>query len=474
MPTVEAPNPTLPTPPRSGHQSKVKNVLDHTSTPPAHLDFNLAKSSIPVLPATPPRLRQEFKTVTGSPGKRHVTDSQTGKTKLQVLPGHLRTLILLHHAFDVALGLWLATHPPILPPLDIAGRSYETGLDVDLIDLTNYLQIKGLVEKTCGRRFGITELRRLVWVWQWQGDEDAIESLGNLDASQLSKDAGNNIKRVQASQYLITLARTLDPVTTRRTITHGIGLCLRLTHAEVSSITNSLHTQMGANAGATVGMGALGRWSAAVEDRGKDFETKIWKWWELCTNRSAGKAGEQDEVTGETEDMMVPNVPMADLPKLPQARMNLPGATSSAASTSAQSRHASSKPALLPAFNIDSAPSSSSPKLPGPSPRSSLPTPAPSSEIDVFGSVKSIPPPTSSASSSATSTPSKRSVIADRRQALYDRIKARTTREGASSSSSTSNSMLNLEGMSKADAASELKRRSTLSRLEGVAEGVWM
>lgn len=78
-------------------------------------------------------------------------------------------------------------------------------------------------------------------------------------------------------------------------------------------------------------------------------------------------------------------------------------------------------------------------------------------EADVFGPVIAVPKPN------------------DRRQALFERIKAREQAKASGGNANAgqggSSSMSNL---STADLRIELKRRSTLSRLEAVAEAIWM
>ena len=411
------------------------------STPPPRIKPFLPGQSIP---STPPRLRTQFQSIAGSPGKRRVTDP-SGKSKLETLPGHLKTLVLLHSAFDLSLGLWLATHPPILPPLGPElEKAGSDGLDVDLLDLTNFLQIKGMIEKTCQRRFGITELRRLVWIWGWKGDEKALNDLEALERGVV-EGPGNKTK---AGDYLISLARTLDPVTGRRTLTHGIGLSLHLNQAEVITLRNSLHTQIGVNAGVMGGMGALGRWSAGGEERGRRFEAKVWRWWEVCRERSArtrkGDAGSRGgDLEDDDEEDLVPNVPMAEIPKIPQPSMNVaPAAAGSSSSRIADPPIIRTGP-LLPAFECPP-----SPRKPQPTsshrPSSNTPgfglfTPGRSWTLssasgssvsagaggnDVFGQVEAIPSSSSSASipGSGSSSGSRKGSVADRRQALYDRV----------------------------------------------------
>jgi len=452
--SAPAPNPPFapfPTPPQSREGDKTTRFQDvlpvasssfqRPSTPPPRIKPFLPGQSIP---STPPRLRTQFQSIAGSPGKRRVTDP-SGKSKLETLPGHLKTLVLLHSAFDLSLGLWLATHPPILPPLGPElEKAGSDGLDVDLLDLTNFLQIKGMIEKTCQRRFGITELRRLVWIWGWKGDEKALNDLEALERGVV-EGPGNKTK---AGDYLISLARTLDPVTGRRTLTHGIGLSLHLNQAEVITLRNSLHTQIGVNAGVMGGMGALGRWSAGGEERGRRFEAKVCRWWEICRERSARtREGDAGSIGGDLEDDdeadLVPNVPMAEIPKIPQPSMNIAPATAGSSSSRIGDPPIVRTGPLLPA--LECPPSSRKPQPTSTHrPSSSTPgfglfTPGRSWTLssasgsnasvgaggsDVFGQVEAIPSSSSSASipGSGSSSGSRKGSVADRRQALYDRV----------------------------------------------------
>jgi len=85
-------------------------------------------------------------------------------------------------------------------------------------------------------------------------------------------------------------------------------------------------------------------------------------------------------------------------------------------------------------------------------------------EEDVFGPVIALPPPKGNVGNPKPGS------VEERRQALYDRIKARAN----NTASLSTGGKLAMGNVSAADAQNELKRRSTLSRLEGVAESVWM
>lgn len=64
----------------------------------------------------------------------------------------------------------------------------------------------------------------------------------------------------------------------------------------------------------------------------------------------------------------------------------------------------------------------------------------------------------------------------ERRKAMMDRIKAKSGKTGTLGSAVGSSSLDAIRPLkaSVVDQQEELKRRSTLSRLEGIAEGVWM
>jgi len=215
------------------------------------------------------------------------------------LPSHLDTLLSLHRALDLSLSLHIATKPPILPP--ISDRQSDGSAVVKLEGLVSFIGVKESVERISGRTFGMGELRRLRWLWEWDGSLDAVpddlrpeqgwkgkSKEGTTGDDQLMSSSTPSSHLSTSSSYLLTPTRTIDPRSSRRTHTYGIGITLILTPSEVVSAGNTLLGSRGV--GSAAGMGAVGRWSAGGERRAKEVEEK-WKRWREITGGSAEAVG---------------------------------------------------------------------------------------------------------------------------------------------------------------------------------------
>jgi hypothetical protein len=192
------------------------------------------------------------------------------------LPPHLQTLLTLQHAYNLALSLHIATKPPILPPHP------PSTVRLELPCLTNFLAIKETVERTGGRRFGIQELARLAWIWQWDGVTLPKEERGIEDDNPflVKRDQPSNPEMVCAMSYLITPTRTLDG-SGKRVHTYGLGIELDLKPGETRQILhNGAEGGLG-NKGQGGGMGAVGRWNTGGEIRHDLVREKLEKWMDL-------------------------------------------------------------------------------------------------------------------------------------------------------------------------------------------------
>lgn len=193
--------------------------------------------------------------------------------RTDVLPPHLANLLALHKSFDLALSLHIATHPPVLPPPPATtSEGYGKEMDVRLEALTNYVAMRPIVEKSCGKRFGLSELKRLMWLWNAVGDASTTDDDGNPFIDAPSSSSSEN----PTSCYTVSPTRTIDPTTSRRTHTYGFGLVIRLTPREAASYVNTLHHGDGDGGHGTVG--AVARWSAGSEGRLRVVEGRLWDW----------------------------------------------------------------------------------------------------------------------------------------------------------------------------------------------------
>ncbi|GMK53482.1 hypothetical protein CspeluHIS016_0100680 [Cutaneotrichosporon spelunceum] len=326
------------------------------------------------------------------------------------LPEHLQALLALHHAFNIALSLHLAQHPPVLPPHSASATR------VEVPNVTTFLALRDVVERTAGRRFGKEELARLAWLWTWDGESLPAEDKDD-DNPFLVKPT---VESVCGLSYLITVTRTLD-TSGRRVHAHGIGLELELQAGEtrqllIGGAVGGLGTQ-----GQGGGVRLMGRWNAGADLRQDEVQRRLERWVEL----NGGEVEPLESVhlptpsTRNSGRSSIPPIPLLPLPKLPVAAT--PGNLFASPSTL-------SEPGLT-----------TSPKKP-----------------------TLLSDPFEIKEKTTTGTPQ------ERKKALFARIKARSAKPTLSESLVAGSSVLHRPGME------ELKRRATLSRLESIAEGVWM
>ena len=199
------------------------------------------------------------------------------------LPRSLETLLKLHHAFNICLSLHFATHPPVLPPHSPSSTRLE------LTSLTNFLAIKGTVERTAGRRFGLPELGRLAWLWTWDGKSlppDQLTSVAKQNEGRegahatenpflVSSKTEANDDKVSGLTYLITPTRTLDPASGRRVQTYGLGIELELVPGETRNLPLAGSSSTRGQGG---GAGAISRWNGAGEQRDMEIRRKLERW----------------------------------------------------------------------------------------------------------------------------------------------------------------------------------------------------
>lgn len=318
--------------------------------------------------------------------------------KVDALPPHLANLLALHKSFDLALSLHVATHPPVLPPLEPSLlQAHEYGLkslDVDLDALTNYVALKPMVEKSCGKRFGLSELKRLMWLWQWTGENEeqvGVASKPIMDSGNspfLDEDIDFSPKRLTSSKnnagnlmscYNVTPTRTIDAATSRRVHTYGFGIRITLTPREAASACNTIHSMNDTFGNAGKAVGAVARWSAGSEARCKELERRLWAWVDknskiesevstckqanprtvlilLSQIRESTLAYPTSPTASADVDSKIPHVPCAALPQLQQAVGNLMPAFNLAASAAADPGSPSRR---LPLANNKSSPLSS-------------------------------------------------------------------------------------------------------------------
>lgn len=379
-----------------------------------------------------------------------------GPSPHKTLPPALQSLLLLHRSLSVTLSLHLATHPPVLPPPTVAQRKRDpNGLleeEVVLEKVANYEGISGIretVENGAGRNFALEDLKRLAWLYEWDGEAlpTSAFSLGPALLSSSSRIADKASPSSSLMNLTITPTRTLARISRAETQTYCFNLALTL-----SAITGGV-------------TGAVGRWSSRAEERDLEFRRRLDRWVELCQIQESEVGDEGD-------------VPLWKVRLTPMKRLEpLPGSMMATAAGLAPKSPSSLRPAPAQiSIRKDSTTMSSPARI--------LFPPA-------FASASASSLTSSSATSSPPTTPvgtvKEALSVSARRQALRDRIAAKSA--AASSTNFLSNptetrsdAQVFLEDSARVGRAGkallldrdELKRRSILSRLSGVAEAVFM
>ncbi|KAF9821391.1 hypothetical protein IEO21_00637 [Rhodonia placenta] len=358
--------------------------------------------------------------------------------------------------------------------------SEDTGVVRNVLNHMSLTTYSGFTTK-----FDADELKRLCWLWEWDGEQlpSAEDVKDNRDKSQVDDDnpfLDDPPKRPVASTskdwtrgamgFVISQTSHFSKSLNMRVPVYGIGI----------------EVEMDITKGMGGGMAAVARWTAASETRRKDVRVKLEKWVQL-------HAGE----------ISVPNIPLADLPPLPSnnkpstltrllasSSPKSPSAASILATPTSSTRSPFKSPTKKAHDFVIPFPITPSSKAGTPSKRTLIFPQTPSSRHGRKDSLTSLLTPSSSRSPSRASllTPSIPSTpthqrgsdastapqtpTSSRRQALYERVRQRSSPtkalavEGASGKM-TKDQLLKLS-------QEEMRRRCLLGRLGGVAESVWM
>ncbi|SPO23927.1 uncharacterized protein UTRI_03539_B [Ustilago trichophora] len=146
------------------------------------------------------------------------------------LPSFYSSLMTLHVALEHALVVHLATAGCSSATLQSSSStSSDSDSDSDLTprkktktvrlpNLISYTALRPLVERSGGRRLGLTELRRLASVWV---DFHRTSSRPDLAPAEEEDE-------VRGLGFIITKTRSMDPRTGRRALDWGIGIELEI------------------------------------------------------------------------------------------------------------------------------------------------------------------------------------------------------------------------------------------------------
>ncbi|KAJ7830477.1 hypothetical protein B0H13DRAFT_2240628 [Mycena leptocephala] len=375
-----------------------------------------------------------------APSHRITSSRKAVESRTPQLPPHLSRLYTIHTALQHALSHALATCA--------VSPTSDTGIVRNVLNNLSLSTYSGL-----STQFEVDDLRRLCWIWEWDG-------VARGNASPKGLDAG-------AMGITLSPATHHSRVDGKRVLAYGIGI----------EIDMDIDKDMPG------GMAAVARWTTAGEGRREAFREKLDHW-----------------VTLHTGVTPIPTIPCADLPRL-SASTKTTSLTHNLASLSPKS---SISPFKLPA--PPSSPSRSPSKPKTAAHLSGIPFPLSSSggsRSPTKGSVAFPQTPSSRLNRPATEltprtprtsvsavapqpcTPVRQRGAAaeavpktpssSRREALYERLRQRSLSASPTkaASSEVKGGKLTRDQLLKMG-QDKLRRRCLLGRLGGVAESVWM
>jgi hypothetical protein len=201
----------------------------------------------------------------------------TPRAKSAPLPGHLARLVAAHTAIETSLSLSLATSS--------RAPNQKTG---HLPAITNTVALESAGLRV---RCGLEEIRRLCWLWEWDGEvlpeslgegglkasvrtvgpiEDSSEDNPFLDSNTPRKPAPAPIPTdwVRGGMGLIVTATTqLQRAEGRRVPAYGIGIKVEVTSDESVGVALS----------------AVAKWTADSHLRRKELSDKLRQWVKVCS-----------------------------------------------------------------------------------------------------------------------------------------------------------------------------------------------
>ncbi|KAF9263549.1 hypothetical protein L218DRAFT_321843 [Marasmius fiardii PR-910] len=393
------------------------------------------------------------------------------------LPPHLSRLQTTQTALQHALSHALATCA--------VSPSSDTGIVRNVLNHISLGTYTGLPTQ-----FTIQDLRRLCWLWEWDGtaDPDTLKTEDDDENPFVdSSDPPPKDWTRGSMGFIVSAASHFSKGEGKRVPAYGLGI----------EVEMDIDKDMGG------GMAAVARWTAAADARRREFHDKLIAWNEI-----------------HSDSKNIPLVPLANLPKLsisakpssltrmfasvsPKAMSSrtMSEALAPPSSPSRTPRGRSAPDAEFPMpFPITPSSRSSSPSkrsaTASPIKRPIISTPSkrqiiasnkntvlfpstPSSHSD--DPVKLLPrtPTTSNASiDEIPSTPTESGSVpqtptTSRRQALYERIRQRSLSASPSKQRHGLAANLSQDQMLKLS-QDEMRQRCLLGRLGGVAESVWM
>lgn len=401
------------------------------------------------------------------------------------LPSQLARLDNIHSAFQHALSHALATCA--------VSPSEHTGIIHNVLNHISIATYSGL-----STRFGVDDLRRLCWLWEWDPLSTPIATSQDDPNPFLLPSVPSKDWTRGSMGFVISPTSHYSKTAGKRVPVYGIGI----------------EVEMDIDKDMTGGMAAVARWTAAADKRRAEFRSKLESWVNVRPFLHSPSFPNSPFVSqNHSGTTPIPDVPLADLPQLAIHTTQPSSLTRVLAS-------ASPKGAAVLAGMLPSSPSSpsKSPSKPTGNPSNTprpFPVPfpivkthsretspskpltsllrTPSSRLKRLDPLAGLLTPQTPArkrpesdlsdalpttpvhqrgsdAQTAPSTPS-----TSRRQALYDRVrlKSLTSTPVKAKSAEVAGGKLTRDQIQKLG-QEEIRRRCLLGRLGGVAESTWM
>ncbi|KAI0832569.1 hypothetical protein BC628DRAFT_1492686 [Trametes gibbosa] len=263
---------------------------------------------------TPKRLRRNS-TVPPTPPSTVTRRKITKDVDAFALPTHISRMHTIQTALQHALSHALATCA--------AAPSEDTGVVRNVLNHMSLGAYSGLTTK-----IDTDDLKRLCWLWEWDGDVPSPKAQGSKGKSKKAQEAEED----EEDNPFLEGSKPPPVSTPKDWQRGGMGFVVsQTTHyskslgARVPVYGLGIEVEMDIDKDMKGGMAAVARWTTGGETRRKQVLSKLQQWVKL-----------------HADDKVVPQIPMADLPALPSSAAKPSNLTRLLASSSPKSPAAAS------------------------------------------------------------------------------------------------------------------------------------
>ncbi|KAF8293630.1 hypothetical protein DL93DRAFT_2091901, partial [Clavulina sp. PMI_390] len=382
------------------------------------------------------------------------------------LPGHLSRLLDLHRSIETAISSALATSSSGFLSSSSAGTDESSSSSEPASSyMPNVINHLGLLETVVTRQFSVDDLSRLVWLWEWDGEELPDKASSSLPSVESNPFLDTPKDWIRGGMGIIVSSTTHSSrAQPKRTPAYGIGI-------EVQKLKK--------------GMKSVAQWTAAAESRRQEVTSRLECWVALHT-KARVKERETSRASSPTPSP-IPNLPFSALPKLPTASLTTTRTSALARTLLDASPHKSpfrSRPpegGLPPIRSSTSFPLSPASSISSRASMSRTPSPIKSSSLanSLVSPVKGLDAPFDlrqrpSTPENSRQTPVPQTPTTARRAALRERLMQKSQNTPTKGGLQVTSKNADGDEVVHMLAQEDVKRRLLLGRLPDVAQAVWM